>query len=89
MTWIQVIALALSITVALFGAIWAVFRPLLGKLIEEMVIRPMGELKEEVRKTNCQHAAQIRALEIETARVISLLEAKGCLLHLNSKCKVD
>ena len=86
-SWLQVAALVLSVCVALVGAFWALFRPLICSLIEASVVVPLAKLESEVKKTNEIHSAQIRHLELEMARTICLLEAKGCLR--SSHCEVE
>ena len=87
MSWLQVAALVLSVCAALVGAFWALFRPLICSLIEASVVLPLSKLENEVKKTNEMHSAQIRHLELEMARTICLLEAKGCLR--SSHCEVE
>lgn len=78
MTWLQVLTLAFTILMGIVGAGWAIFRPLIQRLIETMVVQPIAELRAEIQKIHSEYGGRLHELEIWKARLEGRLSGCRC-----------
>lgn len=79
LSWPQVAALAFTILAGILGAGWAIVRPLIKALFENVVVARLDGLEAKLDEVTKDHDERVRAIENEQAELRGALKARGCL----------
>lgn len=79
LSWPQVATLAFTILAGIFTAGWALIRPLVKALFENVVVARLDAMDKKLDEVTKDHDGRIRDLENNQAELRGALKAKGCL----------
>ena len=78
MTWVQVASLAFTVLAGILGAGWAIVRPLIKTLFEQVVVARFDSMEKKLDEVTKEHGSKIRTLELGHAKLLGALEARNC-----------